>query len=230
MNARSGRIAGILLAGVLLTPGLAHASLWDLIWKMSGPQMSSAVLHHCEWAFGDKDSAATKAAKIRNEPFTQETRYECRVYDYRYLGYVKKRLERPMWFSLDNGLYFSTGKDPHGGEDPDYHRGDVWMATVEPIFEAKSGSWKGGNILLNHGIGVTYDLLFGDDFPTFDKFGLKLKPVTVTLMRHWNGTLTVRWLAHGTTPDEFGKQQPRLNDIDRKSEFVYGFSLGYVFN
>ena len=231
MNGRSGRIAGIVLVGVLVCPGIAHASLWDLIWKMSGPQMSGIPLH-CEWVLGNIESQRTRDLRAKGLEGPPDTRGECRFLDIRFTGYAKPRNERQtpreLWLSLDTGPYWSTGKDPHGGVDPDYKHGEVWMVAAEPILEVRSKTWRGGSIALDHGIlGATYHLFFGDDFGTFDKGGLKFKPAVVTIGR-WNATATVRWYLNGTTPDEFGKTSPR-QDINRPNEWVYGFSLGYLF-
>ena len=228
MNATSGRIAAIVLVGVLVTPGLAHASLWDLIWKMSGPQMSGFPLH-CEWAFGNIESDETRALRAKGQPGLNDTRAECRMFDYRFTGQVKRRSQRRAWLSLDTGPYFSTGKDPHGaGTDPDYDTGEVWMLAVEPILEVRSGSFWNDKLTLNHGVlGATYDIFFGGDFDTFDKAGLKFKPVTATIARKVNVSLTARWYPNGTTPDEFGKAPPQPG-VNRPSEWVYGFSVGYL--
>ena len=99
---------------------------------------------------------------------------------------------------------------------------------AEPILEFRSGSWKNGNFTLDHGVlGATYDIAFGEDFGTFDKAGLKFKPAVVTLGRKVNAAATLRWYPNGFTPDEFGKA-PRQNDVNRPSEWVYGFSVGYL--
>jgi hypothetical protein len=225
MNRRSGRIAAVVLAGVLASPGLAHASLWDLIWKMSGPQMSGIVFH-CEWGFGSIESERTRTAK---GPVPPDTRSECRAADYRFYGMLKSRKERLVWLSFDTGPYFSTGKNPHGpGTDPDYEFGEVWMVAAEPILEVRSGSFWHDKLLLNHGVlGATYDIFFGGDFDTFDKAGLKFKPVTATFFKKVNASLTARWYPNGTTPDEFGKAPPQPG-ANRPSEWVYGFSVGYL--
>src|SRR5688572_9168503 len=94
---RSGRIAGLVLVGVLISPGLAQASLWDFIWKMSGPQMTTVFIVHCEWGFGDIASEETKKLRSEGKQGLAETRSECRFADKRFIGNAKSRDERKMW-------------------------------------------------------------------------------------------------------------------------------------
>ena len=81
----------------------------------------SGIVIHCEWAFGDIESEATRNLRAKGQPGLPDTRNECRIADYRVSGMVKPRTERKVWLSFDTGPYFSTGKNPHGsGTDPDY--------------------------------------------------------------------------------------------------------------
>jgi hypothetical protein len=165
-----------------------------------------------------------------NVPGKQLTRFECRELDTLFRGNVKPRKHRRLWVSFDGGPYFSTGKNPNGsGKSPDYEIFEVWMVALEPMLEVRSGEWKKAGIVLNHGVGATYDVLFGKNFDTFDKAGLKFKPVIATFPKGFNATATVRWYPNGTTPDEFGKEAVRLTDLDRKNEFVFGISVGFLF-
>ena len=85
-----------------------------------------------------------------------------------------------------------------------------------------------GQVRSDHGVGATYDVMFGKDFDTFDKAGLKFKPVVVTLPGV-NFTATVRWYPNGTTPDEFDRTLPPPDDLNRPNEWVYGLSFGVFF-
>src|SRR5262245_15116887 len=105
MSRTSLGIAGIVLIALLAFPGVARASIIDVIWKMSGPQLVGAVLH-CEF---DPVSASSP----------DYTRSECRVLDYRFTGALKERKERPWWLSLDLGAYTSTGRN---SEDLDFKK------------------------------------------------------------------------------------------------------------
>lgn len=229
MRRTSVRTLGILLVGSLAYPAAAHANIWDLIWKMSGPQMMGFPLH-CEWTFGDKDKVPDQPnppSKIdRVTPGPPYSRFECRELDFRFHGNVKPRKARRLWLSVDGGPYFSTGKDPHGEIDPEFKKFEVWMVAAEPLLEVRSGTLWG--IMFNHGVGATYDVLFGDGFPTFDKAGIKFKPVTATIARRVNASLTVRWYPTGTTLDEFGKTSDRPEDLRHKNEFSPGISVGVL--
>lgn len=226
MNGTPRWIAGIVFGLVLASPGVAHASLWDFIWKMSGPQMTSFPVH-CEFVLGDTESQRTRDQKL---PPDSDDRYICKVVEWQFTNnYIKTRDERRVWLSLDTGPYVSTGWDPfRKAGEPDYGFGEVWAVMIEPGLEVRSRSWKNGKYAFDHGfIGATYDVFFGKNFDTFDKAGLKFKPVVVTLPRV-NITWTVRWYANGTTPDEFDRTLPS-HDGDRPSEFVQGVSVGFFF-
>ncbi len=61
---------------------------------------------------------------------------------------------------------------------------------------------------------------FGSGFNTFDKFGLKFKPIGVTFNKRFNAAFTMRWYPNGFTGDEFGIG-PR-QDFNRDGEMLYG--------
>src|SRR5262245_43866352 len=162
--------AGIALVALLSFPTVARASIIDVIWKMSGPQLVGAVLH-C-----DVDPVSA--------PSPDYTRSECRVLDYRFTGALKERKERPWWLSLDLGAYTSTGRN---SEDLDFKKFDDNMVAFEPMFEIRGYTTPSGNLMFHHGLaGFSYNVLFGPEFGTFDKAGLKFRPVGVTIHRSWN--------------------------------------------
>ena len=220
------RTLGIVLVASLAYPASARANIWDLIWKMSGPQMMGFPVH-CEFALGDKDTVPNQPTTYdRVTPAPPYTRGECRELDFRFYGKVKPRYSRRLWLSVDGGPYFSTGKDPHGAIDPEFKKFDVWMVAVEPLLEVRSLTRS--KIMLNHGVGATYDVLWGDGFPTFDKAGIKFKPITATIARRVNASVTLRWYPTGTTLDEFGKTSDRPEDFRHKNEVSPGFSVGVL--
>jgi len=199
-----GRL-GIALLALLGFPSTGHASIWDFIWTLSGPQMMGFPVH-CEY---DLENRKT----------------ECREFDRRFVGQLKARQERRVWLSIDTGPYFSTGKN---SENIDFEAFRTWMVVVEPMVEIRSLTSPGGNFMLHHGLfGASYDVLFGPDFDTFDKMGLKFRPVGVTIYKKINASFTMRWYPHGFTSDEFGIG-PRLPNRDRDSETVYGFNIGVL--
>ena len=82
---------------MLAFPSTGHASIWDIIWGMSGPQMMGPVFH-CEW-------------DLQHRSGEKEDVIECRAIDYLFYHKLKPRPDRRVWLSLDSGVYFSTGKD-----------------------------------------------------------------------------------------------------------------------
>jgi hypothetical protein len=205
MSRRSlGTIVVVLLAS-LAFPNTAHSSIIDWIWTMSGPQMIGFPLH-CEYDL-------------------ENNKWECREIDRLFAGQLKPRRDRKTWVSFDTGPYFSTGYDSDEGTDFEWFK--TWMVAFEPVLEIRSHTSPGGAVMLHHGlVGLSYDVLFGSGFDTFDKFGLKFKPIGVTIKKRFNAAFTMRWYPNGFTRDEFG-YGPR-QDFNRDGEMLYGFSIGYI--
>src|SRR5688572_10029810 len=191
------RIAGVALLGLLGFPGASHASFWDVIWSMSGPQMSGVVFH-CEWDWEPKRAdnvATTKTAANKDEPKVTAT--ECRFVDYKVAGNARPRAVRRSWLTLDANAYTSTGKNSDGF---DFKAFENYMIAFEPMVEIRSfpddedSDWR-----LHHGlVGMSYDILFGNDYGTFDKIGLKFRPIGFTYKKI-NGAFNVRWYPNGFT-------------------------------
>jgi hypothetical protein len=225
------RIAGLALLALMGVPSASHASIWDWIWGMSGPQMVGIVFH-CEWDWEPKDPNATKVDD-KGEPYTAS---ECRFVDYKVVGNARARTQRTMWLTFDTNGYTSTGKNSEGF---DFKAFENYMVAFEPMLEIRSFTNAGtdakgarvpgtGYLSFHHGlVGMSYDVLFGSDYGTFDKIGLKFRPIGFTYKK-WNGALNIRVYPNGFTGDEFGVEEPRLHDINRPSETVWGFSMGYI--
>ena len=104
------------------------------------------------------------------------------------------------------------------------------MLAIEPMVEFRSytSNDNKGDLSFHHGlIGMSYDVLAGKNFGTFDKIGFKFRPVGFTYKK-LNAAFNIRWYPNGFTGDEFGVVQPRMHDIDRPSETLWGFSMGYI--
>lgn len=196
----------VLFLGVVFgAPRASEAAIMDLIWGLSGPQLIGA-------GFG------------------------CR-FD------LKGNLERCVWgtppaktrvplkrvfVSIGGAAYVSTSRDSESGID--YRWGDIGMVAFEPSVSFNSKNSRSGNVHVFHGVGPTYDVLFGlrRDFPTFDKLGIRVTPVEVDFDKQRIViALTMRLYPNGFTDDEFGVG-PRL-DYDRPFESVVGLTFGYSF-
>ena len=213
------QVTALFLFALLACPSTSRASIWDLIWSLSGPQMHGIPVH-CEFALGDTASKTETAQK----------RYECRVLDIRFTGDVKSRSERKTWLSLDMAPYWSTGKNPREGLE--FGAGKVKMAAIEPILEVRSwprrDNTENAKVMLHHGlIGATYDVLWGEDFETFDKFGFKFKPVGIT-------SRSVECRSYATVVPQpvharRVRKEPSTQDVKGSNEVAFGFSVGYLF-
>lgn len=218
MSAKCLRTAGFVLVALLTFPLTARANIFDFIWEMSGPQMIG-VTFHCEYdPQFNRQSAQDYRAKSPTEKFT---RSDCRFFDERVVGNSMPRSTRRFWLSFDTTFYTSTGKD---SDTLEYDAFETQMLAIEPILEVRSHPWK--KIQFHHGIvGLSYDVLFGSNFDTFDKAGIKFRPVGVTIGR-FNVAYNLRLYPNGFTTDEFGPA--RIDNLNRKHEYLHGFSIGYL--
>jgi hypothetical protein len=178
---------------------------------MSGPQMMGPVLH-CEYDLlhlgGGNDGEGDVV--------------ECRGIDYLFYNKLKPRSERRFWLSLDAGFYFSTGKDSDGNR---YEPGENFMVALEPLLEVRGARL--GSIRLNHGLmGITYDVLFGEKFSTFDNAGFKFRPIGVTFPNKMNASFTLRYYPRRFTAEDFGLTNP--NQPKGAGEWVWGFNFGWL--
>jgi hypothetical protein len=196
MSQRSVGIAGAALLTLLCSPRESAAGFGDTIWGMSGPYMYGLVAH-CRVPVSG-------------------TLSECHILNKGRNAGVPDTL--PLWFSLEGGLYASSAQKSAEGDD--YHWGDVWMLTFEPLVE-----WRWPRAPeLHSGVGVGYNYLFGQDFDKFDKFNIKFRLIGVESTRA-DLAVNLRIYPRGFTSDEFGFG-PR-EDIDRPAEAVIGFSIGF---
>lgn len=193
---------------LLALPSAAHANILDWIWTMSGPQLVGLVLH-CEYD-------------------TQNNKSECRMVDYRFVGRLVPRQERRVWLSIDTGFYVSTGYD---SETTKYSWLKNQMIAFEPMLEMRSYSSRPKNnvraVDYHHGlIGFSWDLVTGADHAAFDKFGLKFRPVGITINKKWNMSYTLRLYPNGFSPDEF--DGPSVPNLNRQNEVLHGFTFGIL--
>jgi hypothetical protein len=205
MSRRHIGTAAIALVALLACPKAGHANIIDWIWTMSGPQMVGLVLH-CEYDIQNNIS-------------------ECRGLDYRFVGKLEPRDTRRVWLSIDTGFYTGTGRNSDGYV---FRRFKDRMIAFEPIVEMRSYTSKDRKVTYHHGlVGVSWDYLYGEGYEGFDKFGVKFRPVGVTINRKWNMSYTLRIYPNGFTPDEFGFV-PREEDADRPVEILHGFTFGII--
>ena len=206
MSVRNLGTLGIALLALMSFPSAGHASIIDWIWTMSGPQMVGLVLH-CEYDIQNNIS-------------------ECRGLDIRFVGKLQPRDQRRVFLSIDTGFYTGTGKDSDGNVFRPFKDN---MVAFEPMLEMRSYTSRDKLVTWHHGlVGISWDYLYGSGYDGFDKFGVKFRPVGITINRKWNMSYTLRIYPNGFTPDEFGLEA-RQPDLDRASEVLHGFSIGYVF-
>ena len=73
------------------------------------------------------------------------------------------------------------------------------MVAIEPMVEIRSYTTKDskgvanqGNWTFHHGlVGLSYDIVFGKQFSTFDNVGIKFRPLGVTY-RNFNASFNLR--------------------------------------
>ena len=216
-------VMGALFLAMLGTPRTSEAGLFDFIWEMSGPQMIGA-------GFGclfTRKEAKREECRIGGvPPGPTVTSNEARAA--RKPGEQRNKL----FFSLNGGYYLSTGHDSteKTADNTEVKNGYDWqdvqmLAGTAGIAYRSMGHSAESNWRIHHGVGGTYNFLFGRHFQAFDKAGLTFAPIDVAYKRISVG-FTARLYPNGFTRDEFGLA-PRVT-YDRKREWVYGFNVGWA--
>jgi hypothetical protein len=201
------------LLSLLTIPSMGHASIVDIIWGMSGPQMIGVVLH-CEYDLQHKGGGNEGERDV----------IECRGLDHLFFNKLKPRSERVVWLSLDAGYYFSTTKD---SDDNEFDWLKNHMLAFEPLVEVLSYRSVHNNFMLHHGLfGITYNVLFGSNFGTFDKAGFKFRPVGVTIGKRFNASFTLRYYPNRFNSEDFGIINP--TQVKTGGEWVKGFTVGWL--
>ena len=178
-------------------PRTTSAGIIDVIWEMSGPQLLGGSF---ECRLGLNGAVGP-----------------CGIAGFQVNAH-KPAL--PVWLSLAEGLYVSTGKNASG---QDYEFGKTWMVAFEPMLEVQS--FNAGGLQIYHGVmGLSYDFLFGD-FSSFSNVGFKLRPVAFMIRDRIVIAYNLRLYPRGFTADQFGKVL--LAPADTKPETVHGFTIGY---
>lgn len=199
-------IAIALFAGMFFAaPRATEASMLDFIWELSGPQLIGVGVS-CRWDFNKNVDVCDFAPSTRAN--------------------ADRAAERSrLFFSVGATAFVSTSKN--SPSQVDYKWGDVYMIAAEPALSVSSVD-RGSRMRLYHSVGVSYDLLFGKNFDTFDKASIKLTPVELVFPdKHVSLAATIRLYPNGFSNDEFGIG--RRLDFDRPFEAVYGLSVGYSF-
>ena len=125
MSRRYPRILAVALFALFVVPSTVHASIWDFIWTMSGPQMMGSSLH-CEYD-----------PQHREERDKEYDAVDCRFLNWLFFHTLKPRVYRSMWVSLDTGYYVPRRRirAPTQSTSP---TGSNQMVAFEPMLEIRS--------------------------------------------------------------------------------------------
>jgi hypothetical protein len=209
----------------IMWPRASSADMLDVLWQMSGPQLISVVPFEyrvplpnvegrglIEGIFKSKDKSVTlwDLVPLHKRPAPGPLD-------------ISSSSATRTWFALDINGYASTSRDSDSGTV--YDGWQVRMIAIEPRFDNVlfTSKW----LTLYTSSGVSYDVLWGSGFSTFDKFALKVRPVGVMVFNTVDLGFNVRVYPNGFTSDEFS-QTPQ--HYARASEVVYGFSGGVAWS
>jgi hypothetical protein len=196
-------VLGLMTFALLGVPRRSDAGLLELIWEMSGPQMIGSGFS-CLYNFGLQ-------------------KQECRIGGV----FLKPESERPKnphgpFLVLGGSGFVSTSKD---SDTQQYGWFDANMVAFEPGVLVFSKPDPEDGVRFAHGAGISYGLLFGENFRRFDKFAFSFIPIEVSYKKIIVAA-KIRIYPNGFTDDEFGFG-PRL-DFDRPAETTWGFSFSYL--
>jgi hypothetical protein len=188
-------IAVIMLVALLAFPRAGNAGLIDFIMEMSGPTMFSLLLLDCEYNLESRER-------------------ECHIYDKRVVGDSRAREGGRLWFVAGGGFYTSTES-----KNGTYDWFENHMVMFEPTLQWRSSE------RTHHGIGLTYDVLFGRHFKTFANVGVKVTPITLRVA-NVDVTPTIRFYPEGFAAEDFNRETRDPNK-GRGGEVVIGATLQF---
>jgi len=196
-------LAGTLLVALLGAPRPSDAGLLEIIWEMSGPQLIGSGAG-CLYTF-------------------QLQKQECRIGGIFLLPESQKPTNPHGPFLVLSGSgFFSTPRD---SKTQEYGWFDANMVAFEPGVLAFSKVGSPTSWRLGHGAGVSYGLLFGENFRRFDKFAVSIIPIEASRGK-WILGVKFRIYPNGFTDDEFGFG-PRVS-FNRPAEFTWGGTISYL--
>jgi hypothetical protein len=204
----------LILAALLVFPRSGSAGIAEIILEMSGPRMLGFGLE-CRLVF-----SGTQESCKRRSPATD-------------LIFAENQPDAKVWVSVSGAFYFSLGQTVN--EQP-YETGEVKMWSFDPMLEIESKAWRlnGKNVRLQiyHGVlGVSYNLLHGDRFPTFSNVGLRLRPagIVIPFSETWgiDFSYNLRLYPRAFTAADFGKDPvPGVAEPGPGAEAVQSFVIG----
>jgi len=203
----SRRIAvlGMLLFALLGMPRTSNAGILELIWEMSGPQMVG-LGYGCLYSLKPVKQDHCRIGSTFFSPAMQ-----------------KKNVNRGPYLALGASIFGSTGRD---SATQGYDWGEIWMLALEPGLAVRSYECgPNSEVQVHHGVGISYDLMFGRDIRRFDKFAITVTPIDVVLKRVAVG-IKLRMYPNGFTDDEF-KPGPTISQ-NRPFEATLGFTFSVI--
>jgi len=194
-----------LLIALVGVPRPSEAGLLEIIWEMSGPTMLG-ISYGCMIRL---PSGSLDQCRVGGNPVAQ-----ARTADASH--------GKGVFLALGASLLGSTGKD---SRTQGYDWGEIWMLAAEPGIAFRSFDNADCAIQVHHGIGISWDLMFGKDIPHYDKFAIVVTPVDVAFGKVAFG-IKLRLYPNGFTDDEF---KPRtLAPANRPFETTLGFTFSII--
>lgn len=196
-------VAGSLLIALLGAPRASEAGLIEIIWEMSGPQMIGFG-YTCMYSI------------------PTGTRQQCSISRRLIEQYRETATKKGPFLVVGGSIMGSTGVN---SSTEDYRWGEIWRVAFEPGVVVRSYDVGAGAVQVHHGVGVSFERLFGRDIRPFDKFGITVTPVDVAFRRVGFG-IKLRMYPDGFTDDEF--KPGRRVSKDRPFETTIGFTFNLI--
>jgi len=229
------RIGWMVLVGALVLPQCAEASILDIIWRMSGPQLFGLGAECDVKLRSDPDPKEHGPEEQKGNETRKPTRpaLDCNVLGIQFVRPPRQRPDdrdpRPSiavrdqnprrWRILEARAYFSTGRDADNGVPIKFSR--VKMVGFDPMGAVAWGG-KPPHHTLYSAAGVSLNRIFGPDFNSFGNWAIKIRPVAYDYKGNCvriGFAYNLRWY-----PDGFSVEGPPAS-LSTKSakELVQGF-------
>ena len=216
MSQRRFGIGVLVLAALLAVPRTGSAGIGEVILELSGPKMFGVGLECRLLLSGTWESCKVSAPTGA-------------------LFFAENQPDSRIWLALGGMFYWSLDSDVNGQH---YDTGEVKMWSLDPMLEIQSKVWGNDTSKLRpqiyHGIlGVSYNLLHGENFPTFSNVALKLRPfgIVVPFSDSWgiDFSYNIRLYPNAFEAEDFGKVTVPGFEPGAGTEAVQSFVVGLRF-
>ena len=205
---RIARMLWLTVGVLVVTAQPARASIFDIFWEMSGPQLLG-IGAQCE---------------VGLNPGKE---HGCAFLFYDGIRWGQRKRQR-LWLSIEPAIYFSSGKNSSDrGLIFAFRAGRARMFAIDPLVAFKWAKKDSNRVRLYSAAGFSFNRFFGPEVDDFNNVAFKFRPIVADFRIGAQSTLGFTYNFR-LYPDGFDTQQrpgeARLLK-GRSPEWVHGLAV-----